>query len=119
MKLFRFDPEVGKSIDAYGSVGFVISKLVRVFDKTDIKCAYLSPNGVIGYHQTAKDQLFVVVWGDGWVRGETRGSRCPIKAGQAAFWQEGEWHEVGTETGMVVILFEGDGIDPTKTMPTV
>jgi hypothetical protein len=62
MKLFRFDPEVGKSIDAYGSVGFVISKLVRVFDKTDIKCAYLSPNGVIGYHQTTKDQLFVVAW---------------------------------------------------------
>jgi len=119
MKLFRFDPEVGKPIDAYGSLGFVISRLVRVFDETDIKCAYLDSNAVIGYHQTTKDQLFVVVQGDGWVRGDTLESRCAIKAGQAAFWEEGEWHESGTETGMVVILIEGDDIDPAKTMPAV
>jgi quercetin dioxygenase-like cupin family protein len=119
MKLFRFDPEVGKSIDAYESSGFVISKLVHLHDEADIKCAYLSPNGVIGYHQTTKEQLFVVVQGEGWVRGEIPESQRPIKAGQAAFWEEGEWHESGTETGMVVILIEGEDIDPTKTTPTV
>jgi quercetin dioxygenase-like cupin family protein len=119
MKLFRLDPEVGKSINAYGSSAFVISKLVRVSNETDIKCAYLKPNGVIGCHQTTKDQLFVVVQGEGWVRGESPESRRPIQTGQAAFWDEGEWHESGTETGMVVILIEGEEIDPTKTMPTV
>ena len=119
MKLFRFDPEVGKSMDAYGSSGFGITKLVRVFEETDIKCAHLSPGGLIGYHQTTKDQLFVVVQGEGWVRGETPESRYPIKSGQAAFWVEGEWHESGTDMGMVVILIEGADIDPAKTMPAV
>jgi hypothetical protein len=118
MKNFRFDPEVGKSIEAYGSSGFVISKVVHLFEETDVKCAYLSSNGIIGYHQTTKDQLFVVIQGEGWVRGESP-EKHPIKAGQAAFWEEGEWHESGTETGMTVILIEGDNIDPTKTMPPV
>ena len=119
MRLFRFDHEVGTSIDAYGSSGFVISKLIRLSDAADIKCAYLRPGSLIGYHQTTKDQLFAVMHGEGWVRGETPESKCPIRAGQAAFWEEGEWHESGTETGMVVVLIEGGDIDPTKTMPTV
>lgn len=119
MKIFRFDPEVGKSIDAHGSLGFVISKLVHAFEETDIKSAYLSPGGVIGYHQTTKDQLFVVVQGQGWVRGEALESQCSIKAGQAVFWTQGEWHESGTETGMVIILIESNKIDPATTMPAV
>jgi quercetin dioxygenase-like cupin family protein len=119
MKIFRFDSEVGKSIDIFGSQGFVISKLVHLSDEADIKNAYLSPYSIIGYHQTTEDQLFAVVHGEGWVRGEALESRCSIKAGQAAFWQAGEWHESGSETGMTVILIEGKDIDPTKTMPPV
>ena len=119
MKIFRFDPEIGESIDAYGSSGVVTTKLVHVFDETDIKCAYLGSNSVIGYHQTTKNQLFVVVQGEGWVRGKRPEARCRIKAGQAVFWEKGEWHESGTEMGMIVILIEGEDIDPTKTMPTV
>ena len=119
MKMFCFDPEVGKSIDAFGSLGFTISKLVRLSNETDVKCAYLSPKGLIAYHQTTKDQLFAVVQGEGWVRGESPETQRRISAGQAAFWEEGEWHESGTESGMIVILIEGENIDPTKTMPPV
>jgi mannose-6-phosphate isomerase-like protein (cupin superfamily) len=119
MKMFRFDPEVGKRIDAFGSMGLVISKLVRLSDETDIQCAYLGAHGVIGYHPTTKDQLFVVVQGEGWVRGDSLESQHPIKAGQSAFWEAGEWHESGTEAGMIVILIEGEQMDPTNTMPPV
>jgi len=118
MKIFRFDAEAGKNIDVYGSSGFVISKIVRVSGETDIQCAYLGPNGVIGYHRTTKDQLFAVVQGEGWVRGESP-EKYPIRAGQAAFWEEGEWHESGTETGMTVILIEDGRMDPEKTMSPV
>lgn len=115
MKIFRFDPEVGKSIDAFDSSGFVISKIVQLFSQADVKIAYLSAKGNIGFHQTAKDQLFVVVQGEGWVRGEAP-ERFPIHSGLAAFWQEGEWHESGTDNGMTAILIEGKNIDPIKTM---
>lgn len=90
-----------------------------MFYEAVINCAYLEPNGVIGFHKATIPQLFLVVQGEGWVRGEAPESRRPIKAGEAAFWDEGEWHESGTETGMVVILIEGEDIDPTKTMPPV
>jgi len=116
MKLFRLDPKVGKDIDVFGSSGFVISKIVRLFDGADVKIAYLDANSVIGCHQTTRDQIFAVVDGEGWVRGEAE-ERFPIRAGQAAFWVQGELHESGSESGMTVILIEGENIDPTKTMP--
>ena len=118
MNIFRFDLAAGKNIEAYGSSGFTLSKIARLPGESDIKCAYL-PKGIIGYHQAAQDQLFLVVQGEGWVRGESPETRRPIQAGQAAFWEAGEWHESGTETGMVAILIEGENIDPAKTMPPV
>ncbi|MCK6539743.1 MAG: hypothetical protein L6Q26_06760 [Anaerolineales bacterium] len=69
MRLFRFDPEVGKSIDAYGSAGFVISRAAHSLDEAVLNCAYLEANGVIGFHQATVPQLFLVVRGGGWARG--------------------------------------------------
>lgn len=116
MKMFRFDPEVGKSIDQYGSSGFIISKVVHLPAEAIINCAHLASEGVIGSHQAATSQLFLVVQGEGWVRGESP-ERYSIQVGQAAFWEKGEWHESGTETGMTVIIIEGENIDPTNLMP--
>jgi hypothetical protein len=39
--------------------------------------------------------------------------------GQAAFWKKEEWHESGTETGMVAVIIEGVNFDPAKLMPPV
>jgi hypothetical protein len=50
------------------------------------------------------------------VRG-AEGERRPIAAGQAAFWQEGEEHESGTESGLTAMVVEGDGLDPAQYMP--
>jgi len=118
MKIFRFGSEVGKGIDHYGSSGFVVSRVVHLSDEAVVNCAYLDAKGVIGYHQATVPQLFLVVRGDGWVRGESAG-KTPVKAGQAAHWEKGEWHESGTETGMTAIIIEGSGFDPAKLMPPV
>ncbi len=116
MKIYRFDSEVGKSVDRYASSGFVISRIARLFDEAVVHCAYLSPQGVIGYHQTTACQLFLVVQGEGWARGEEP-DRTPIKTGQAAYWEKDEWHESGTETGMTAVIIEGMNFDPAKLMP--
>jgi quercetin dioxygenase-like cupin family protein len=116
MKIFRFDPEVGKNIDYFNSSGFIISRVVQLFDEAVVSCAYLSTDGVIGYHQATIPQLFLVVQGEGWVRAETS-DRTFIKAGQAAYWEKGEWHECGTKTGMTVMIIEGINFDPAKLMP--
>ena len=116
MKLFRFDPEVGKSIDAYGSSGFVISRIVRLFDEAVVNCAYLEANGVIGFHQAVIPQLFLVMQGEGWVRSSSP-ERTTIQAGQAVYWGKGEWHESGTEMGMIAIIIEGVNIDFSRLVP--
>jgi hypothetical protein len=118
MKLYRFDAEVGKSIDLFDSSSFVISKIVHLFEGAVIQCAHLGINGVIGYHQTTVHQLFLVVQGAGWVRGVAP-DRTPITACQAAYWEKDEWHESGSESGMTVILIEGMKLNLTGLVPVV
>ena len=107
MKIFRFDSGVGGSVDLYNSSGFIISKVVHLIEEAVINCAYLGAYGVIGYHQAILPQLFLVVQGEGWVHGE-ESDRTRIRAYQAAYWEKGEWHESGTETGMTAIIIEGE-----------
>ena len=116
--MYRFDPEVGRSIDRYDSSGFVISRVAHLLDTAVVNCAYLDSGGIIGYHQATLPQLFLVVQGKGWVRGESA-ERSSIQAGQAALWEKGEWHESGTETRMTVIIIEGSKFDPAELMPPV
>lgn len=118
MKIFRFDSQVGKYIDRYNSSGFVIARILHVLDEAAINCAYLSSGGVIGYHQATIPQLFLVLQGEGWVRGGSP-HETYIKAGQAAFWEKEEWHASGTETGMVAVIIEGVNFDPAELMPPV
>ena len=110
MKIFRFDPETGKNIDHYNSSGFILTRVAHLLEETMVQCAYLEPNGLIGYHQATVPQLFLVVQGEGWVRGEAP-DRMQIQAGQAAYWEEGEWHEAGTETGLTAIIIESIRFD--------
>lgn len=73
MKIFRFDPEVGRNIDQYNSSGFVLSKVAHLTEEAVVHCVYLDAHGVIGVHQATIPQLLLVVQGEGWVRGETPG----------------------------------------------
>ena len=118
MKLYRFDREIGKSIEAYNSSGFIIARIAHLFDNAIVNFAYLEVHGVIGYHQATIPQLFLVVQGEGWVRGESD-KRVFIKTGEAAYWEKGEWHESGTETGMTAIIIESVKFDLSKPMSTV
>lgn len=118
MKIYRFDSDVGKSIDQYNRSRFVISKIAHLFDEGVTRCAYLKNGGVIGYHQATLPQLFLVVRGQGLVRGEGD-EGISIRAGQAVFWEQGEWHESGTEKGLTAMIIEARKINPAELMPPV
>ncbi len=109
MKIIDVSPEMGKAIERFGSRNAMITSVGRTNGETDIHYLYLGADGVLGYHQAVGNQLFLVVAGEGWVRGETT-ERVRITAGHAAFWEKGEWHESGTESGMTVVVIEGDEI---------
>ena len=116
MKIYRFDPEVGNEIEQFGSVKAVISKVVYLDDEAVINCVYVRPNGKIGNHQAATQQLFLLVEGHAWVSSES-GEKLTIQEGHAVFWEKGEWHESGSETGMTAVIIEGTKIQPAELMP--
>lgn len=126
MKIFCFDEEVSRPITDYQSRQVGITPIHRSIgtsaphraDGVQIGCFHFAAGGVVGYHPATVHQLFLVVQGNGWVRGETA-KKTPITAGYAAFWNAGEYHESGTETGMTVIVIEGDSLDPNVFLQEV
>lgn len=117
MQIYDFGMDRGEKIEKFGS-HFIFSKIVRLDSPAKVSCFYLGPHGIVGYHQAATAQLFLVVRGDGWVRGKTPG-RTPIAQDQAAFWVEDEWHEAGTDTGLVAIVIEGEALNPSEYMQII
>jgi hypothetical protein len=86
MKIFRFDSQVGKNIDRHNSPGFVLARVLHLFDEAAVNCAHLGSGGHIEYHQATIPQLFLGVQGNGWVRGASA-PKTSIKAGKGAFWE--------------------------------
>lgn len=117
MKIHHFGPDRGEKIEKFDS-DFIFSKIVRFHAEAKVSCFYLDPNGIVGYHQAVTPQLFLVMQGVGWVRDETSG-RIPIAQYQAAFWDKDEWHEAGTDTGLVAIVIEGESLNPSEYMQIV
>ncbi|MDQ6709659.1 MAG: cupin [Candidatus Dormibacteraeota bacterium] len=76
----------------------------------DISCLRFESSAVLGRHPTGRQQIFAVVQGEGWVSGPD-GMRHAIAAGQAAFWDRGESHESGTESGMTVLIVQAERLD--------
>lgn len=115
MKIYRFDQEVGKTINAYGSK-LIMSRIGMYNGEFHIGCMHLNGNGLVGRHEATTNQLFLVIQGEGWVSGVSD-EKIAITAGKAAFWEKGESHESGTYNhSMKAIVLEAEGLDPDKFM---
>lgn len=106
MKRFHWD-QAGFALTAFDSRAAHITHLARSDSRTSLVCIQIAAGGSVGHHETLGEQLFIVVSGSGWVRGESA-QRYAIHTGQAAYWREGEWHESGSESGMTVMIIESD-----------
>jgi quercetin dioxygenase-like cupin family protein len=119
MRLYSFAAANGRSITEFGSERVAITGIVRVTGgDVQLGCMHLEPGGRVGAHQATPRQLFLVVRGEGWVRGPEQ-ERTAIVADQAAFWEDGEEHESGSDTGMVALVIEGDTLDPDRFLRLV
>jgi mannose-6-phosphate isomerase-like protein (cupin superfamily) len=118
MRLYRFDAAVARPITAFGSTGLAMTLVARPGGEVQLGCMHLTPGGAVGYHQATVAQLFLVVAGEGWVRGESS-EVVPISTGHAAFWTAGEWHASGTDTGMTAMVLEAETLDPDQFLTEV
>lgn len=122
MKLYRFDQEVGKSITKFNSKNVAISPLTTlVQEKIDIMhiaCMHLDKDGLLGGHEAVVPQMFIVIEGEGIVKGEDREPHR-IQQGELAMWEAGEWHETSTAEGLTAIVVESDKLKPFKQLQPV
>ncbi len=105
MEIHRFDAEVSRPIDAFGS-GFRLGDLLDV-RRARLAVLHLAAGGSIGEHPAAGRQLFAVLEGAGWVSGGDR-ERRGVRAGEAALWDPGERHAAGSPEGLTALSVEGD-----------
>jgi quercetin dioxygenase-like cupin family protein len=111
MKIYRFDKETGTPLEEHGSSAANISNIASINEPSSVKCIHLEANGLVGSHPAESAQILLVVQGEGHLRGEGA-IRTPIRAGQAVYWERGEWHETSTDSGMMAIVIEGEDLDP-------
>ena len=115
MKIYRFDRNVGHSVDRFES-NFIMSRIANIKKETMIGCMHLEENGVIGYHKAVVSQLLLIVSGEGWVSGSDQ-LKVKVKVGDAVFWEKGEEHETVTDTSLTAIVIESEEIHPEEYMP--
>ena len=111
MKIFDFDSAPARLIDQFGSTAANATPLTAPEGDAHVVCIRLGPGGLLGRHAAQSAQLFVVVQGEGWVSGAD-GEQQPVNAGTAAFWEAGEEHESGSDSGMTVIVVEAERLAP-------
>lgn len=115
MEIYTFNKENGRQIDQFNS-NFFMSRIIGTDQAAHIGCMYLEEQGVIGFHQAVVPQLLLILNGEGYVRGESE-DYINVQAGDAIFWNKGEWHETKTDTGVTAIVIESDELNPSQFMP--
>lgn len=115
MKVYKFNKENGKKVEKYDSNLATYLNITQTNQVANIGCMYIEPNGILGHHQAPIPQLFIVVQGEGWVTGEDQ-ERINIKVGEAAFWEKGEWHTSGSNSGMTAIVIQSKFLIPELFM---
>jgi quercetin dioxygenase-like cupin family protein len=66
---------------------------------------YFEPGGKIGEHVAGCGQLFLVINGAGWASGAD-GRRVDLAAGRGVYFERGELHSKGSETGMTAVIIQ-------------
>ncbi|AZJ20249.1 cupin [Bacillus wiedmannii] len=115
MKIFDFSEKVGKKISAFQS-NFIMSKILNHKGNVHIGAMHLRENGIIGYHEAVVSQLLLIVDGEGYVCGADK-ENVKVEAGQAVFWEKGEFHETITEKGLLAIVIEPEELEQAIVMP--
>jgi hypothetical protein len=111
MRIFRIESGNVHEIREHGSSSVFLSSIVEVMRSAAIAWMHFDPRGFIGGHSLTSPQIFLIVEGDGWVR-SNQPEPIPVSMGDGVFWDTGDWQEVGSDNGMMVILIESKLPDP-------
>ena len=112
MQIIQFTQDLANPIHQYQSIDTFYRKITKTEVPTTIGFIYIEPNGVVGMHEAPVPQLFIVMHGEGWVRGEDD-EKITIKSGQGVLWHQGQAHESGSTTGLTALVIQAEHIHLT------
>jgi quercetin dioxygenase-like cupin family protein len=104
------------SLPLEGSAGAAVSRIARIEGRTQVSAIHLAAGGEVARHAAPVPQLFLVVAGSGLVSGHD-GEPFDIRPGRAAFWEAGEDHHCRSVDGLIALVVESQGLDPSVFMP--
>jgi quercetin dioxygenase-like cupin family protein len=107
MRIFTLSQQKQKSLESYSSQGAEYTPIYSADSPTRSTYISLKPGGMIGRHIAPIAQIIIVLQGTGKASSSDR-ILHDISAGQAVAWEAGEDHEIMTETGMQILVIEGD-----------
>jgi quercetin dioxygenase-like cupin family protein len=105
MKVIEFTRGQARPIELFESVSASSVQLGEGRGETRIHCVFFDAGGKIGKHPAGFAQMFLVIEGSGWATGAD-GRRVELNAGQGAYFERGENHSKGSETGMTAIMIQ-------------
>ena len=110
MRIIEFSPQEMQPITQFQSSGAASTILAAGEGNSRVHGLCFEPGGQIGGHPTGLAQLFLIVRGGGWAVGRD-GRRVDLTAGQCVFFERGEQHAKGSDTGMTALMVQVDTLD--------
>lgn len=117
VKILRFGRGVAAAFTQFGSEGALVSTVARTEGRVLVSALHLDGGGGLGRHQAVVNRLMLVVAGQGWVAGGD-GEHQAIEPGRAAYWEAGEEHECGTDTGLIGVIVESKDLSTELMSPS-
>ena len=111
MRVIEFSRRHAQPIELFGSVAASSVRLGDGKGEAHVHCIHFEPGGSIGEHPTGFGQLLLVIDGAGWVSG-AEGKRIALSAGQGAFFEKGERHAKGSDSGMTALMVQVSELQP-------
>ena len=105
MKVVDFSPQHAAPIELFNSVAASSVHLGSGEGEAHVYCVHFEAGGEIGRHEAGFGQLLLVVNGTGWASGDD-GERVNLQTGQGAYFERGEFHAKGSESGMTAIMVQ-------------
>jgi len=110
MRIIEFSLRKLEPITQFQSTGAAGAILAIGEGNTRVHYLRFEPAGQIGEHLTGFAQMFLIIQGKGWVMAGD-GRRVDLAAGQGAFFERGERHAKGSDTGMTALMVQVDTLD--------
>jgi quercetin dioxygenase-like cupin family protein len=105
MRLIDFSAVPTELIAQFNSVAASSQVVAGGRGEAWVHCLRFEPGGKIGKHPTGFGQLFLVIEGSGWAIGADD-QRIELAAGQGVFFDRGEHHSKGSDSGMTALMVQ-------------